>query len=157
MNTPQRLILTPISLLLLMAACATPLGNDPTTEPPEPTETADPTTSPVEAPSEETDTAMPGRPQVIPDDVWAILLAELSDLGVASNAPTIVAAEEVTWSDGSLGCPQPNMGYTQALVPGYRVVLEVDGEEFHFHASESDQVILCDDPQPPVDDGAVDR
>ena len=33
----------------------------------------------------------------------------------------VLSAEAVTWSDGSLGCPEPGMMYTQALVPGYRV------------------------------------
>ena len=29
--------------------------------------------------------------------------------------------EAVTWADGSLGCPEPGMKYTMALVPGYRI------------------------------------
>ena len=35
-----------------------------------------------------------------------------------------VSAAAVTWSDGSAGCPEPGMMYTQALVPGYRIVLQ---------------------------------
>ena len=30
----------------------------------------------------------------------------------------IVRAESVVWNDGSLGCPEPGMMYTQALVNG---------------------------------------
>ena len=36
----------------------------------------------------------------------------------------VLSAEAVTWPDGSLGCPQPGMMYTQALVPGFRIVLQ---------------------------------
>ena len=77
--------------------------------------------------------------------------------GVDASEVNVVVAEEVTWSDGSIGCPEEGMGYTQALVPGYRAVLEVGGEELHFHASQAGDFRLCEDPQPPVDDGTIDR
>jgi hypothetical protein len=35
----------------------------------------------------------------------------------------IVRRESVIWSDGSLGCPEPGMMYTQALVDGYWVAI----------------------------------
>ena len=28
----------------------------------------------------------------------------------------------MTWSDASLGCPQPDMGYAQVVTPGYLVL-----------------------------------
>jgi hypothetical protein len=63
--------------------------------------------------------------------------------GVERSALTIVSREAVTWSDGSLGCSQPGMGYTQALVPGYRVRLRAGDREFDYHASARGQWILC--------------
>lgn len=54
--------------------------------------------------------------------------------GKPRDAVTIVVAEAVTWSDGSLGCPEPGMLYTQALVPGYRIVAKVDGQQYEYHA-----------------------
>jgi len=80
-----------------------------------------------------------------------------SGAGVDPSAVAVTSATAVTWPDGSLGCPQPGQGYTQALVPGFRVVLEVDGEEMSFHASEGGEFMYCADPQDPVEDGAVDR
>jgi hypothetical protein len=47
--------------------------------------------------------------------------------------------------------------YTQALVPGYRVVLEAAGEELSYHASESGDFRACANPIAPVEDGRVDR
>ena len=63
----------------------------------------------------------------------------------------VVAADAVTWSDGSLGCPEPGMAYTQALVPGYRVVVEAGDVEMSFHASGSGDSVFCEDPRPPVE------
>jgi hypothetical protein len=49
------------------------------------------------------------------------------EFGVGPEDIEVVVAEEVTWPDGALGCPEPDGMYTQALVEGYRIVLEVDG------------------------------
>jgi hypothetical protein len=68
-----------------------------------------------------------------------------------------VVAERVTWSDGSLGCPEPDMMYTQALVEGYRIVLLTDEGEVAFHGASGEPPIRCDDPQEPLEDGVVDR
>jgi len=64
-------------------------------------------------------------------------------IGVAADALTLVSAEAVTWSDGSLGCPQPGMAYTQALVPGYRIVLRGPAGELDYHASARGALVLC--------------
>ena len=48
-----------------------------------------------------------------------------------------------TWNDGSLGCPQPGELYTQALVDGFQVLLEVDGEEFDYRVGSGTAVHLC--------------
>jgi hypothetical protein len=63
--------------------------------------------------------------------------------GVAAESLVVVSAESVTWSDGSLGCPQPGMMYTQALVPGYRVRLRGPGGEMDYHASVRGALVLC--------------
>jgi hypothetical protein len=68
-----------------------------------------------------------------------------------------VVAERVTWSDGSLGCPEPDMLYTQALVEGYRIVLLTEEGEVAFHGADGEPPIRCDDPQEPLQDGVVDR
>lgn len=63
--------------------------------------------------------------------------------GIAADSLVLVSAEAVTWSDGSLGCPQPGMMYTQALVPGYRVRLRGPAGEMDYHASASGSLVLC--------------
>ena len=52
-------------------------------------------------------------------------------------------AEFVTWNDGALGCPEPDMAYTQALVPGYRILLLADGQTYHYHGSRDREPFYC--------------
>jgi hypothetical protein len=101
-------------------------------------------------------------PTVPSGDVPAAMLEQViadaaSGAGVDPSGVEVISAEAVTWPDGSLGCPQPGQVYTQALVPGYRVILDVDGEDMSFHASEDGNFTFCADPQEPVDDGTTDR
>jgi outer membrane lipoprotein-sorting protein len=63
--------------------------------------------------------------------------------GLAAAQLQLVAAESVTWADGSMGCPRPGMLYTQALVPGYRVKLKVGSEVWDYHAGERGGLVLC--------------
>jgi hypothetical protein len=63
--------------------------------------------------------------------------------GVAVSEVLRVASERVTWADGSLGCPQPDVMYTQALVPGYRLRMRAQGREWSYHASERGALLFC--------------
>jgi hypothetical protein len=89
---------------------------------------------------------------------WAVLIAALSvpaEAQPAVNAATadvarrfamesrLVELQRVTWRDGSLGCPQPGLNYTQALVPGWRIVLAAGSRSFEYHASEAGRVVHC--------------
>ncbi len=71
-------------------------------------------------------------------------------LGVDAAQVSVVSSEEVTWPDGSLGCPEPGMRYTQALVPGNRTVLEAGGKQYSYHSGGHRAPFLCEQPQPPT-------
>jgi hypothetical protein len=79
-----------------------------------------------------------------------IALAE-QETGVDRSEIEVILAEAVTWSDGSIGCPEEGLMYTQALVPGFRVILDIAGEELAFHASEAGEFSPCRTPVGPVD------
>lgn len=64
-------------------------------------------------------------------------------LGIDVNAITIKSARSVNWGSGALGCPKPGMNYTQALVPGLRVLLEVDGVVYYYHGSKGRSLFNC--------------
>lgn len=64
-------------------------------------------------------------------------------LNIDPATVAVVSAMQVTWSDGSAGCPVAGMHYTQALVPGYRVILRADGQMFDYHAAANGHLVLC--------------
>ncbi len=68
-----------------------------------------------------------------------------------------VTTEAVTWADGSLGCPRPGMAYTQALVPGWRLIVRDGGRELVYHASRRGQWVSCaaGRARPPVPGAAI--
>ncbi len=146
MKTACRRLTATASVALLLAACAAP--GELSTESATPDRTAAQGAPPS---GQEAGPALPDRPPIIPEAIWEEIQAHVADQSDSPDAPTVETAEAVTWNDGSLGCPQPGMAYTQALVPGYRIVLEVEGRALNFHASESGQVVLCDDPRPPLE------
>lgn len=94
-----------------------------------------------------------GEPTVreMTDDPVALARADLADrLGVAPATIELVERSEVTWRDGSLGCPQPGMAYTQALVNGSRIVLRHAGVDYHYHSGRGRQPFYCAKPQAPL-------
>jgi hypothetical protein len=63
--------------------------------------------------------------------------------GIPAAKFVVKRAETVTWLDGSLGCPDPDAFYTQALVPGYRIQLEAGGQAFDYHTDQHGTLVLC--------------
>ena len=98
-----------------------------------------------------------GRP--VPVGVAAAVDQALADAerrtGLPRSQLKIASAETVTWPDGSLGCPEPGMAYTQALVPGFRVKILADGKLLDYHAGRSGAPTLCpaDRARDPLPDG----
>lgn len=121
------------ALVVILAAC----GAD--AESGAPGDTTTPSTAPRATDSDTT--TMPSNDQL------PIVAPALEDLAERLGAPAadieIVSAEEVTWPDGSLGCPEPGMSYTQALVDGSKVVLRYEDRVFVYHAGDDDLPFLC--------------
>ena len=67
-------------------------------------------------------------------------------LGVAESDVVVDSVEEVTWRDGSLGCAEKGMMYTQALVDGSRITLSVDGRRYEYHSGGRRAPFLCERP-----------
>jgi hypothetical protein len=136
----------------LLVACGT-AEDDPSAGVPE--ETAPEETAPDDADSPSAPPSPDGEEVA---DLDAAVEAAIADLAATADVDTaqveVRTAERVTWSDGSLGCPEPGMMYTQALVPGYRIVLSVDGTEVAYHGAEGTVPARCEDPQPPSDPGS---
>lgn len=104
-----------------------------------------------EAPGE----ATPGSAPVndLRPDVAAARKDLAARLSVAEGEIEFVEHRNVTWSDGAMGCPEPGMMYTQALVPGIWIHFRLQGEDHVYHGSRSGDPFYCpaDRAEPPPD------
>jgi hypothetical protein len=95
----------------------------------------------------------PSDPPIVGEVPDEILVRIREDLAARVRAEVtgavVVVAEQRVWNDGSLGCPQPGSFYTQALVPGYQVILELDGQRYDYRSGRGGTVKLCE-PRVPV-------
>jgi hypothetical protein len=99
----------------------------------------------------------PSMQDKVPPGILDPILKEAAALAkVTREQLVIVRAEAVVWNDGSLGCPEPGMGYTQALVNGYWVVLKGAGQTFDFRVNRGGSFRLCPEGRghPPSQPGA---
>jgi hypothetical protein len=55
----------------------------------------------------------------------------------------VVDVQRVTWSNGSVGCPQKGMLYTDKLVPGWRIVVKAGDRSLAYHAAERGDPFYC--------------
>jgi len=81
----------------------------------------------------------------VPDELVREMKDDLAGrLEVEASAIEVAKAEAVTWRDSSLGCPEPGMMYSQALVEGYWVILRHGGEEYDYRADRNGRFVLCE-------------
>lgn len=127
-----------VFLSLSLAACQPDGGASP----------ADPTG----APDDGATTIAPTDPADPSDPIGADAVADLAaTLDVDPDDVEIGALERVTWSNGSLGCPQPGQAYTEALVDGYLLILVVDGTEYRYHGAMDGVLVYCATPEEPLE------
>lgn len=111
---------------------------------------------------EESATTAPDEPTQT--ESWSPTSAALADaavddlvqrLTVEPGEVEVLEVEQVTWNDGSLGCPQPGEVYTQAQVEGHRVLLAAQGRTWPYHSGGGRGPFLCENLQPstPPDPG----
>ena len=80
----------------------------------------------------------------VPKGILDPILNEAAKLAkVPKEQLVIVRAEAVVWNDGSLGCPEPGMQYTQALTNGYWVVISATGQTYDFRVARDGNFRLC--------------
>ena len=117
------------------------------------TEPAEQETTVTTQPPKETSETPPPTESVEPHPsgpVAASIADLVARLGIDASDVTVVSQEEVTWPDGSLGCPQPDMSYIQVLVNGSLIVLEVDGTTYEYHSGVGRDPFYCPNPTEPA-------
>jgi hypothetical protein len=124
-------VATPAATPIAPVATPSPV---PTATPPPASFTPMPTPDASSTPS-------PG-PQLLPP-VDAALREASFYLGMPRDRLRLERVESRTWSDSSLGCPQPGRVYLQVITPGYLVVISGAGQRLEYHTNERDSVVLC--------------
>ena len=79
----------------------------------------------------------------VPQAILDPILKEATLAKVSREQLVIVRAQSVIWSDGSFGCTEPGMMYTQILVNGYWVVIEAAGQKYDFRVGSGGSFRLC--------------
>jgi hypothetical protein len=102
----------------------------------------DPPTPPTTDGPSPTETTVPEHS----DSVQTAIADLAARLEIEENEVEVVGTEEVTWRDGSIGCAEKGMSYTQAIVPGLRITLRVDGVEHEYHQARDKAPFLCERP-----------
>jgi hypothetical protein len=99
----------------------------------------------VEAPPTPTGrmAAARARSPEIARQIQAALADAARRSGIEAAELVVESAEDVSWLDGSLGCPAPDLMYTQALVPGYRIRIVAGGRTLDYHADTRGEMLLC--------------
>jgi len=136
---------------LLLAACG-PAAAQPTpagpTSLPTPTQAGKPTNPPTSQATPAPTAQLTGIPA---SRAPQAALNARQDLAQKLNIPvdeiTIVSVEAVEWPDGCLGVHIAGIMCIQVITPGYRVVLEANGELYEYHTNENgSHVILAGAP-----------
>lgn len=113
---------------------------------PEPPATSKP---PPEVTVPTTPETTPSSGPVAPRDRVEAAIADLSKRIDAKAADVAVAVDEaVDWKDGSIGCPRKGTMYPMVVTPGYRLILEVNGKQYAYHATRDQPFFYCATPDP---------
>ncbi|MGH8875315.1 MAG: hypothetical protein ACRDVM_08725 [Acidimicrobiia bacterium] len=134
--------------LIVLLACGAPsgTGGPPSTQGP-PSTPAPPS---IPVPLERVPPADEPVVGEVPDELMQPVMADAAVRAeVEASQVEVVRAQAVQWSDGSLGCPEPGMFYTQAIIDGYWVEVEAGGERLDYRLDNRGNFRLCNQPIPP--------
>lgn len=82
--------------------------------------------------------------QIAPTPQTELTLAEqaaishlASTLSLSPDEVGILSTEAVDWPDGCLGVQRPGVMCTEAIVPGYKIILQARGEQYELHTNKN--------------------
>ncbi|MGG5258224.1 hypothetical protein [Phycicoccus avicenniae] len=148
-----RLTVTAALAALALAGCgstSSTAGSSPSSPDPVPTASS-PSATPPKLPSS-SPTVPPPVDDAIPEGlaqrpaVKAALADAAGRAGIVATSVQVAGYEQVEWADGSLGCPQPGMSYTQMTVQGERLVLSDGQRRMEYHARLGGDFTYCATP-----------
>ena len=87
----------------------------------------------------------------VPAKLLDVILKDLAGrTGAALEKIAVIQSQATIWNDGSMGCPQPGVMYTQALVNGYWVILQIGNQKYDYRAAQTGYFFLCERGLAPV-------
>lgn len=69
-------------------------------------------------------------------------------LGISTEQIEVIATQTITWPNSALGCPAPGKVYAQGNVPGYRITIATNGQQYTYHTDLNGRFILCPSNDP---------
>jgi hypothetical protein len=95
------------------------------------------------SPTDMPETGVEGIPNDLPPQAVLEAANRLSEeLGISVEEIEIVEFEQVEWPDACLGIPQEGQACAQVITPGFRVELEVNGQQYEFRSDETGTLIV---------------
>jgi hypothetical protein len=97
-------------------------------------------------------TTQPGSTSAVPEHFLAAVIDDAATRRNADRATVrVLSGRAVDWPDGSLGCPEEGKSYTQVIVPGYLVMVDVSGATLEYHLNQRGDFRQCSggNPLPP--------
>jgi hypothetical protein len=151
-----------LSLMWLLGACASRLSSDGAT--PALTGTIEAGVERATATRVE-GTRMPLLTTAVEDDMMStenvspglqgLVDQALTDLAkrlvIDAGQIEVVEVKAVVWPDGSLGCPEPGVAYTQVQREGLFIRLSVGKRVYQYHSGGGRPPFLCEHPRVPED------
>jgi len=69
-------------------------------------------------------------------------------LAVNAELIRVVSIEPTVWRDASFGCPLDDKVYAPQQISGFRIRLNVEGQDYVYHTDRTNQIILCLEAKP---------
>jgi hypothetical protein len=83
-----------------------------------------------------------------PDSIIAAIIEDASErLALEPGDVEVSSADKVIWNDGSLGCPEEGVLYTQTLIEGYRVVITGPERDLDYRVHSSGDFRVCENSE----------
>jgi hypothetical protein len=134
----KKYIWIPVLLIWVLAACAP----KPTEQSLLPNDDSYPNDSYPNSSYPNGENPSPQLPMGLTPAVSAAITALSGTLNLPPGQIAVVSTEAVEWPDGCLGVQKLGVMCTQAIVPGYKIILEAKGEQYEFHTDEDGSVVV---------------
>ena len=140
-----------LGIVVMLSAC-TPSAAPQPTGPAAPTTTVSvPTGEPAVTPTAPVLPSPTATPTTVgatlyPTAVEAARATAVHDWGVPPSAVTVVSYDAVDWRNGCLELDRPGVMCTDALKPGYRVILAIGDQQYEYRTDRDGSQVLFAGP-----------